>query len=137
MQAGARSLFHRLRAAQRAVVLRAICGFRDVATETAGVLARVPPLALLAKMYATRYSCLVDLLQEGLINNALLEALANLERQARRQLLLDWKQHLDQPRAAVQKIVAVLRPYVALWLKNGVEHLTYRVTQVLTGHSCF
>ncbi|XP_020297566.1 uncharacterized protein LOC109862078 [Pseudomyrmex gracilis] len=119
------------------VALRVICGFRDVATETAGVLAGVPPLALLAKMYATKYARRVELLQKGLVENNLREALVNSERQARQQLLLDWEQHLDEPRAAVQKVVAVIRPHLQVWLQNGVGHLTYRVTQVLTGHGCF
>ncbi|XP_020298468.1 uncharacterized protein LOC109862745 [Pseudomyrmex gracilis] len=119
------------------VALRVICGFRDVATETAGVLAGVPPLALLAKMYVTRYARRVKLLQEGLPENNLREALANSERQARQQLLLDWEQHLNEPRAAVQEVVAVIRPHLEVWLQNGVGHLTYRVTQVLTRHGCF
>ncbi|XP_020298580.1 uncharacterized protein LOC109862840 [Pseudomyrmex gracilis] len=108
-----------------------------MATETAGVLVGVPPLALLTKMYATRYACRVELLQKGLAENNLREALANSERQARQQLLLNWEQHLDKPRAAVQEVVAVIRPHLEMWLQNGVGHLTYTVTQVLTGHGCF
>ncbi|XP_020297174.1 uncharacterized protein LOC109861781 [Pseudomyrmex gracilis] len=107
-EAGAQSKFAQLRAAQRTIALRVICGFRDVATETASVLAGVPPLALLAKMYATRYARRVESLQEDLAENTSREALANLERQARQQLLLDWEQHLDEPRATVQEVVAVV-----------------------------
>ncbi|XP_020298808.1 uncharacterized protein LOC109863041 [Pseudomyrmex gracilis] len=88
-------------------------------------------------MYATRYTRRVELLQEGLAENNLREAIAYSERQARQQLLLDWEQHLDEPRAAVQEVVAVIRPHLEVWLQNWVGHLTYRVTQVLTGHGCF
>lgn len=76
----ARSKFGLLRTAQRVVALRVMRGYRAVVTETAGVLARVRPLVLLARMYSTRYFRRVKLLQEGLAKDALRKALANSER---------------------------------------------------------
>ncbi|XP_020297412.1 uncharacterized protein LOC109861964 [Pseudomyrmex gracilis] len=138
MRAGARSSFGQLCAAQRLAALRVISGFRTVATETTGVLAGMPPLALLAGMYSAKYSRRVELLhQEGLAINTLQETLAMSKRHARRQLLFGWGQFLDEPRAAAQKVVGILRPHLEVWLEHGVGRLTYRTTQVLTGHGCF
>ncbi|XP_020296398.1 uncharacterized protein LOC109861253 [Pseudomyrmex gracilis] len=135
--AGARSKFGLLRVAQRVVAFRVIRGFHTVATETAGVLVGIPPLALFAQMYSARYSRRVELLQEVVERDGLREALANAKRQAWRQLLQDWEQRLEEPRAAVQTIVQVVRPYLQMWLEQGAGRLTYRMTQVLTGHGCF
>ncbi|XP_020298999.1 uncharacterized protein LOC109863191 [Pseudomyrmex gracilis] len=88
-------------------------------------------------MYSARYHRRVELMQGGLADEPLREAIANSERQARRQLLLDWEQLLEEPRAARQKVVEAVRPHLRLWLKNGAGRLTYWVTQVLTGHGCF
>ncbi|XP_020295620.1 uncharacterized protein LOC109860752, partial [Pseudomyrmex gracilis] len=88
-------------------------------------------------MYSARYSCQVELLREGAAESVLREGLATAKRQARRQMLLDWEQHLGEPHAAAQEVVLVVRPHLKVWLENGVGHLTYRVTQVLTGHGCF
>ncbi|XP_020298803.1 uncharacterized protein LOC109863036, partial [Pseudomyrmex gracilis] len=65
------------------------------------------------------------------------EGLAESERQARRQLLFGWEQFLSEPDVDAQEVVRVVRPHLEVWLDNGVGRLTYRVTQVLTGHSCF
>ncbi|XP_020296295.1 uncharacterized protein LOC109861174 [Pseudomyrmex gracilis] len=97
----------------------------------------MPPLALLAGMYSARYSRRVELQREGLAGDALREALARSERQARRQLLLGWERLLSEPNVDAQEVVRVVRPHLQVWLDNGVGRLTYRVTQVLTGHGCF
>ncbi|XP_020298935.1 uncharacterized protein LOC109863151 [Pseudomyrmex gracilis] len=94
-------------------------------------------LALLAGMYSARYSRRVELQREGLAEDALREALARSERQARQQLLLDWEQLLSEPDVDAQEVVRVVRPHLQVWLDNGVGRLTYRMTQVLTGHGCF
>ncbi|XP_020294949.1 uncharacterized protein LOC109860347 [Pseudomyrmex gracilis] len=88
-------------------------------------------------MYSARYSRRVDLQREELAEDALREALAKSKRQARRQLLLGWEQLLSEPDVDAQKVVRVVRPHLRVWLDNGVGCLTYRVTQVLTGHGCF
>ncbi|XP_020297129.1 uncharacterized protein LOC109861748 [Pseudomyrmex gracilis] len=135
--AGARSKFNLLRAAQKKMALRVARGFRDEATETAGVLAGISPLALLARDYSARYSLRVELLKEDMEGDALGEAIAESKRQARQQLLQRWKESLSVPRAEAQKVIRVVQPHLQVWLEKEVKRLTYRVTQVLTGHGCF
>lgn len=38
---------------------------------------------------------------------------------------------------AVQKVVEAVRSFVKNWLNGGTGKLTYRVTQMFTGHGCF
>ncbi|XP_020296711.1 uncharacterized protein LOC109861458 [Pseudomyrmex gracilis] len=95
------------------------------------------PLWADVAIYSARYHSRVELLLEGLEKNQLAEALAQSERQAQDQQRQQWVQLLDEPWVAVQRVVAGARPFVNQWLDSCTGRLTYRVTQVLTGHGCF
>ncbi|XP_068967661.1 uncharacterized protein [Bombus flavifrons] len=63
---------------------------------------------------------------------------ANVRVRVRRALLDRWRASLDTRAGApgLRDLEAVL-PNWDVWLDGGRPPLTYRVTQVLTGHSCF
>ena len=56
--------------------------------------------------------------------------------QLRHTLMAEWAARLAQPSAGHATIVAV-RPMLTEWLERRHGALTFRLTQVLTGHGCF
>ncbi|KMQ88097.1 reverse transcriptase [Lasius niger] len=117
---------------QRRVANRICRGYRTVSWAAVGVLAGVPPMEQLARMYADVYRRIRELQAEGI-------ALADRDRRimrvhARRSLIERWMDILGDPRMPGQRTVGAFRPCFQQWLVGGVS---YKMTQVLTRHGCF
>jgi len=129
-----KTLVHR---AHRRVAQRMIRGYRTTSYATA--LAGIPPLELLAKIYAYTYRRIRELREANA--NAPPRAARLVKLQARRRMLEEWSEWLtDQMRTDgpwTQQVVAAIQPRLAEWLERGRDGIPFRTTQILTGHGCF
>mgnify|MGYP004579209895 CR=1 FL=1 len=60
-----------------------------------------------------------------------------LKRRALKQAQHRWKRELEQTGAMNKRVVGAILPNWEQWAETGPALLTYRITQVLTGHGCF
>ena len=125
-----------LRRMQRGLAIRLSRGYRTISTEVALTLAGLIPFDLLAEEMAEVYwgSRLSDNGQSPgspAENPELLRARA-LSRARER-----WKQELLHGRASEKRAVAAVMHSWDDWAEAGPTLLTYRITQVITGHGCF
>ncbi|CAH2257785.1 jg8953 [Pararge aegeria aegeria] len=123
----------KLNSVQRKMAIRVVRGYRTISFEAATVLARFPPLDILAAMDArvyaeTRTICASD--REGLQPEG-------LRKRAHRQALIEWRLRLEEERNARQRAVGAILPNLEAWLARKRGNITFRLTQVLTGHGCF
>lgn len=106
---------------QRACALRVVCGYRTVSEQAALVLASSPPIDLLA---AERRVC-YEAKKAGCLDWPLAKG-ETLRRWQER-----WSSAVDG--AWTRRLIVDLKPWCER--KHGV--LSYRLTQLLTGHGCF
>ena len=104
--------------------------------EAAGLLARLPPLELLAGAHARVYHDRAALRRErGNLDPAAVE-LARLR--AREAVWESWEARLRElPRLADHWTVGAILPVMKGWRDRCHGGSSYRATQVLTGHGCF
>lgn len=121
-----------LRKPQRVMAIRAIRGYRTISTEAACVLAGSPPWDLEAAALARLYERSRELRSRG-------DPPTVTERwksHARRSTVRMWTERLADPTAGRRTVEAV-RPVLSSWLDRRHGRLTFRLTQVLSGHGCF
>jgi hypothetical protein len=125
-----------LRRAQRRLAIRVIRAYRTVSFEAATVLAGTPPLDLLAGQEAANFRDL-RALRAGTPGGAPLAPgqVEVIRRRNRRRTLAMWREQLAA--CAGQRAVGAVLPLLSEWLDRRSGALTFRVTQVLTGHGCF
>lgn len=123
-----------LRRSQRVMAVGVIRGYRTVSFEAACLLAGSPPWDLEAEIYAAMYNWRVDLRLRG--ESPPPRALEVWKFHARQSLMGRWEARLAQPRAGLWTVEAV-RPVLKDWVDRAHGSLTFRLTQVLTGHGCF
>lgn len=123
-----------LRRPQRAMAQRAIRAYHTVSAEAACVLAGSLPWDLDARALATLYQWREEARNRG-------HLLAPQEVKRRRKALLQeaverWGQRLERPSAGLRTIEAI-QPVLQGWVERRSGVLTFRLTQVLSGHGCF
>jgi hypothetical protein len=123
-----------LRRSQRVMAVRAIRAYRTVSTEVACVLAGSLPWDLEARTLAGVYFWREEARSRDHWPAAK-EVEAKRE-ELRLQAVERWKERLETPSAGLRTIEAV-RPVLSQWLERSHGALTFRLTQVLTGHGCF
>lgn len=125
-----------LRRMQRRAAIRAARGYRTISHAAATVLSGMPPFDLAAQMYKQMYKRVREVRETGTPITGRVRRI--IKDQARRSLLLQWQQELEDPHIAGKRTVEAIRPHLPDWI-DGVqrEGITYRMTQVLTGHGCF
>lgn len=95
-------------------------------------LAGYPLLYMLAGMYAEVYRQTKIIRDSGEI---LTDYMRNLiKAQARQKLMRSWTQFLTTPNLAGERTIVALRPFLQQWIDRCWGALTFRATQVLTGH---
>lgn len=117
-------------AVQRRIAIRVARGYRTISYEAAALLARFPPLDILAEMDAQVYNALRA---EGSVSEDEIKA---FREDAHRQAIIRWRERLGEPGSTRQRIVTGILPHFDQWLERK-GRVTYRLTQVLTGHGCF
>lgn len=126
--------FALLRRPQRAMAVRAVRGYRTISGEAACVLAGSPPWHLEARVLASLYQWREESRAAGLG-----PAPRELERRRdalRANMVARWREDLLHPSAGLATIEAI-RPVLGQWLGRRHGSLTFRVTQVISGHGCF
>ena len=123
-----------LRKPQRATAVRVIRGYRTISYEAACALAGSPPWDLEAKVLASLYRWREEARARG---EGLMQRHMELRQsQLREVLVAEWRDRLSRPTAGLITIEAV-RPVLERWLGRRHGSLSFRVTQVLSGHGCF
>ncbi|XP_062524641.1 retrovirus-related Pol polyprotein from type-1 retrotransposable element R1 4 isoform X2 [Bombyx mori] len=124
-----------LRRPQRAIAVRAVREYCTVSFEAACVLAGTPPWNLEAEALAADYAWRCDLRSRGEPRPGAAEVRAR-KLQSRRAVLEAWSRSLADP-AYGRRTVEAIRPVLSDWVNRDRGRLTFRATQVLTGHGCF
>ncbi|CAB3254621.1 unnamed protein product [Arctia plantaginis] len=124
----------KLNQAQRIAAIRIVRGYRTISSEAATVLARFPPFDILADMDARVYdqTRAIRWGESGEGQDAL-----EMRRNAHQHALVQWRVRLEQPQNARQRAVSAVLPNLEAWVGREGGRVTYRLTQVLTGHGCF
>lgn len=123
-----------LRRPQRAMAIRVIRGYRTISHEAACVLASSLPWDLDARSLASVYRWREEAQRRGSVP-APREVQGRKDRLHKR-AVREWKSRLAEPSAGARTVEAV-RPILKRWLGRQHGVLTFRVTQVLSGHGCF
>ena len=125
---------HYLNAPQKVVAVRLARGYRTISREAASLLAGLPPWDLEAIVLARLHEWRAEALRRG--ETPLPRQIVAQRTDFRRDLMATWRERLSQPRAGHATIVAI-SPLFEEWLERRHGVLTFRLTQVLTGHGVF
>ncbi|KAJ0169368.1 hypothetical protein K1T71_015252 [Dendrolimus kikuchii] len=123
-----------LRRSQRVLAVRAIRGYRTVSWTAATLLASDPPWELQAETLAAVHRYRQDTRDRG--ERPCPAVVRRIRVLATEALIQDWADDLRTPEAGAETVAAV-RPHLSRWVSRKYGTLTYRLTQILTGHGCF
>jgi len=125
--------------AQRRVAQRIIRAYRTASHAAATALAGIPPLELLAEMYANVYRRTRELREAN--PNAPPRAARMVKLHARRLMLQQWSgwlaERAQNANHRTRRVVAAIQPRLADWYERGRGGISYRSAQLITGHGCF
>ena len=119
---------------QRRIAIRLVRAYRTISKEEAITLAGMIPFDHLAGGYAKIYCGSRD--EDGQPQ----EHESNQDCPKLRalwQARQKWKRELERTGATRRRVVGAILPNWEQCAKSGPALLTYRITQVLTGHGCF
>lgn len=123
-----------LRRVQRVTAVRVIRGYRTISADAACLLAGTPPWDLDARTHASLFEW-----REEARGRGFYPAPREVEghREELREVLLErWRERLTAQTAGRRTVGAVL-PVLKEWVDREHGSLTFRLTQVLSGHGCF
>lgn len=120
-----------LNALQRRVAIRIVRGYRTISYEAAMLLARCPPLDIQASMSASIYYRLRDA-RSGVEPMSM----GRLGERLHHQALAEWRIRLENSNAVRQRAPGAILPCFEPWMERRWA-VTFRLTQILTGHGCF
>lgn len=123
-----------LRQPQRKMAIRVARAYRTVSYEAACVLAGTVPWDLDAEMLSQLYRSLSAAKQRGEYPPPVV--VRRMRQQAREEAVERWRRRLEEPTAGVRTVEAI-RPVLVQWLTRRHGSLSFRLTQLLTGHGCF
>ena len=112
---------------QRKAALRCVSAYRTVSTEAVCILARTPPIDLLAEERTELFKAKKKLKTEKAVERA--------KRDARRSLLWKWKDRLST--CGKGEWTRMLICDLEQWMNRAHGQLNFHLTQVLSGHGCF
>ncbi|XP_041980237.1 uncharacterized protein LOC121733903 [Aricia agestis] len=119
---------------QRVMATRAVRGYRTISKDAACLLAGSTPWDLDAQALADVFWRCAAVRAEG--SNPLPDAVRRWRSSAEETALETWAQRLEEPTVSINLIEAI-RPLFREWIKRRHGALTFRLTQMLTGHGCF
>lgn len=132
--AGSKKLRSKLIRVQRTLAIRVIAGYRTISADAALVMARIIP-ANIQSMYWRR----VFLRIQDLKTNGVWEK--KMEKEIKKDEIVitirQWKITIEREEAYGKRTCAAISPVLRQWIdrKHGV--MTYRLTQLMSGHGCF
>lgn len=115
--------------------LRVTSAYRTVSLEAASILARIPPLHLLAAERRRVYLRTKDLRDGGEGNNE--EAMKEIRESEALITRRQWEIYIQRPLFAGTRTRDAVLPHFAEWLDRKHGGITFHLTQLLTGHGCF
>ncbi|XP_041987956.1 uncharacterized protein LOC121739522 [Aricia agestis] len=119
---------------QRTMATRVVRGYRTISKDAACLLAGSVPWDLEARALADVYWRGAATRAGG--SNPLPDAVRRWRDQARERTIELWEERLQEPQVSVN-LVQAIRPVLKQWLTRKTGALSFRLTQVLTGHGCF
>ena len=111
----------------RRAALRCVCAYRTVSTEAVCILARTPPIDLLAEERAVVYKK-----NKSATTKA---AKLRVKREARRCLLEKWQERLSHSEKGQWTRTLICN--LEQWMSRTHGQMNFHLTQVLSGHGCF
>ena len=117
-----------------AIRVRVIKAYRTISAEAAITLTGMTPFDHLAGAYAEIYwGCRQR--EEG--SKETPEDTETMRQNEIRRAQEAWRQELESTGASRKRTVAAILSNWERWMEEGPDVLTYRLTQILTGHGCF
>lgn len=117
------------------VAIRAARAYRTVSRVAAAILANLPPLELVAREYAQMYADVRIIRERGVQVTKTIRA--RLRVKHRQVTLTEWKEMLAAPNIQGQRVVGAIQPVLDEWVGRTWGGLSFRMTQILSGHGCF
>ncbi|KMQ89740.1 reverse transcriptase [Lasius niger] len=123
---------HRL---HRTIAQRVISAYRTVSSNAALLLARLPPIKLLATVRKRSFERIKELRDNG-----------NLDPISRREIREEelvsmcntWRALLEKPNTPGEFTKLAIVPRLESWLnRDTINGMTFHLTQIFTGHGCF
>ncbi|XP_011859441.1 PREDICTED: uncharacterized protein LOC105556937 [Vollenhovia emeryi] len=120
--------------AQKTVALRVAAAYRTTSLDAATLLVRVPPLDILIadrdRMYeAGRTARAAGIWTKRAAEEAKASSLVRMRE--------EWKARLEKFSTPGARTRLAILPSFDLWMDRSHGQVTFRVTQLLTGHGCF
>jgi len=129
-----RKLKQKIRHIERTLAIRVVAGYRTVSADAAMLLAGIPPMCILAAYWKRVYLRIRD----SKINEDWTESLENeIKEDEKIVLLRQWHIYSERPDAAGKRTREAIIPILNGWQKRKWGMMTYRITQLFTGHGCF
>ncbi|KMQ86578.1 reverse transcriptase [Lasius niger] len=120
---------------QRTIAQRVISAYRTVSSDAALLLARLPPIKLLASSRKRTYERLKELRDSGNIEGVNKKEIRESEFI---NLCNVWRTILEKPNSSGEFTKLFIVPRLEEWLtRDTANGMTFHLTQVLTNHGCF
>lgn len=119
---------------QRVLAIRVIAGYRSISADAALVLARMAPIQLQAAYLRRVYLRVHDLKQLGDWDRKIEREVKEEERIL---MVRQWEILLGGNNIYGKRTCNAIRPHLNIWINRQHGEMTYRITQLLTGHGCF
>lgn len=119
---------------QRRMALRVICGYRTVSYEAAMILARIPPIQLVAKRLRRIYLGIRDHRARGTLQDDTYDELWRANTILMRR---QWKDAFSEKSLPGRRVREAILPIFEEWLDRGYGDMGYYLTQMMTGHGAF
>ncbi|XP_018376646.1 PREDICTED: uncharacterized protein LOC108769920 [Trachymyrmex cornetzi] len=131
-----RTIRSALRAAERRIAGRIICSYKTVSHAMCTALAGTPPLELTAEYHAETYFEVSKLRSRTGSVAAPPDEVRQIRERGRLRLLDRWRSWISVSEQRGNETLVALRDCLPRWVEARIG-LTYRATQILTGHGCF
>lgn len=119
----------------RSVAQRVISAYRTVSSNAALLLARLPPLKILASSRKRTYERIKELRNGGNVDGVSRKEIREFEFV---EICNSWRTILEKPNAPGEYTILLILPRLEEWLtRDTVNGMTFHLTQVLTNHGCF
>ncbi|GAB1860790.1 Reverse transcriptase [Camponotus japonicus] len=123
-----------LRRMQRIIAIRVISGYRTVSTDASLLLARIYPSELRAAYFRRVFARVRELKNNGLWNKA---EEKDIKKEEEIILRRQWRIYLQRDNISGARVCSAIEPLLDAWLDRCHGELTFRATQIISGHGCF
>lgn len=119
---------------ERTVAQRVISAYRTVSGNAAFVLARLPPLHLLAPMRKRIFDRIKEYRDRGNLTTEIRNVIQETEHY---RLCEEWRDQLERPNTSGEFTKLAIVPRLEAWLSRRSGSMSFHITQIMTGHGCF